>query len=158
MRTYIRMILLLLVSATMLCLFTHSSCDNGTGSEENESIVGTWRLVDVIMKDTPVGELSLTAENFLELSGTGATSSTLQFNEDGSASLTTTYADSSEEVVPGSWTIDGDKVILVGVGIDDTVPYDVDGNTLTLTITLPIDFDSDGTAEDTKIDMIYNRV
>ena len=105
-----------------------------------------------------MGNLYLTANIFLQMSGTGATSSTLQLNEDGSASVTTTYEDDSEEEVPGTWTIEGNQLNLVGAGIDDIVPYSINGNTLTLTLTLPVDFDSDGTSEDTEIDMIYNRL
>ena len=155
MRTYRRIVLLVIASAIMLTLFTGSSCDNGV---EEGTIVGTWRMVSVLMKNTPVGDLTFTAEVFLEMSGTGATSSTLQFNEDGTASLTTTYEDGSEDVVPGTWAIEGDQLTLDGAGIDDTITFNIDGNTLTLTIIMPIDFDNDGVAEDTEIDMIYNRV
>lgn len=158
MRTYIRIILFFLFSVITLNLFTNSSCEKGVEPEKNVSIIGTWRMVNVKMKDTLLGDLTLTAEYFLEMSGTGATSSILQINEDGTASVTTTYTDSSEVVVPGTWTIDGNKLTMEGAGIDDTVTYEVDGNTLTLTMIMSIDFDSNGTPEDIEIDMIYNRM
>ena len=91
------------------------------------------------------------------MSGTGATSSTLQLNENGTASVKTTYADSDDDVIGGTWSQEGNKLIIGGAGIDDTVPYAVDGNTLTLTLTMPVDFDSDGVADETEIDMIYKR-
>jgi len=158
MRPFAKIFRLFIVTVILSGLFAGLQCDKGTDSEKTGSIIGSWRMATVIMKDTPVGNLTLQAEDFLELSGTGATTSTLQFNEDGSAALTTTYTDGSEEVVPGAWTTDGSELNLEGAGIDDTVLYDVDGNTLTLTIILPIDFDSDGTTEDTEVDMIYNRL
>lgn len=160
MRTLTRIILLLLVSAIMLSMVVGSGCakDNGVEPKKNESIVGTWRMVSVTLKNTPVGDLKLTAEYFLKMSGTGATTSTLQFNEDGSASLTTTYADSADDVVPGTWSKDGDKLTIGGAGIDDTVSYNIDGSTLTLTMMMPIDFASDGTPEDTEINMVYTKL
>ena len=105
-----------------------------------------------------MGDITLPAAQFLEMSGTGATTSTMQFNKDGSAALTTTYEEGDDEVVPGTWSKDGDKLVIVGAGIDATVPYAIDGSTLTLTIILPIDFENDGTAEDTEIDMVYTKL
>jgi hypothetical protein len=155
-----RKISLLFVSAILLSLVVGSGCkeDNGVEPQKNESLEGSWRLTSVTMKDTPVGDITLTAAQFLEMSGTGATTSTMQFNEDGSAALTTTYEDADDEVVPGTWSKDGDKLIIVGAGIDDTVPYAINGSTLTLTIILPIKFDPDGTAEDTEINMVYTKL
>ncbi len=115
-------------------------------------------MVSVILKDTPIGDLTLPAAQFLAMSETGATTSTMQFNEDGTASLLTTYADSADDVVPGTWSKEGDKLTINGAGIDDTVTYKVDGNTLTLSMIMPIDFDSDGTPEDIKVDMVYNKI
>jgi hypothetical protein len=144
----------------MICLIIGSGCkeDNEVEPEKDESLEGSWRLTSVILKETPVGDLTLPAAQFLEMSGTGATTSTMQFNEDGSAAVTTTYEEGDDEVIPGTWSKDGDKLIIVGAGIDDTVPYTIHGSTLTLTIILPIDFDSDGTADDTDIDMIYTKL
>ena len=160
MRSMNRIRVLLLISAIAMSLFVGSGCDedNGVEPKENKSIVGSWRLSSVKMKGTPVGELTLPAAQFLEMSETGATTSTLRFSEDGSASLITTYADSADDVVAGSWTKNGDKLTIDGAGIDDTVTYNVDGNTLTLTMMMPIDFYSDGTPEDTELDMIYTRL
>ena len=148
------------VSALMLLLAAGSGCkdDNGVEPPVNASLEGSWRLTNVTLKDTPVGDMTLPAAQFLEMSGTGAKTSTLQFNEDGTVDLTTTYADRDDEVVPGTWSRDGDKLVIVGAGIDATVPYAISGSTLTLTIILPIDFDSDGTAEDTDVDMIYTKL
>lgn len=157
MRICVRILLFPIVSAIMFTLFIGSSCDKGTESKEEGTIIGTWRLNRVKVKDTPVGDLKLTAENFLGMSGTGATSSTLRINEDGTASVLTTYTDGSEDEVGGTWMIDGDMLVVEGAGIDDTIPFDLDGNTLTLTLTLPIDFYSDGTPEDTEVDFIYRK-
>lgn len=154
-----RAVLFLLVSALSLMLLVGIGCnkDNGVEPQKNQSIIGIWRLVSVTLKNTPIGDMTLSAAQFLKMSETGATTSTLQFNEDGSVSLTTTYEDRPTDVVPGTWAKAGDKLTIVGAGIDDTVDYMVDGNTLTLTIILPIDFESDGTAVDTKINMVYAK-
>jgi hypothetical protein len=155
-----RKIPLLFVLASVLSLVAGSGCnkDNGVEPVKNESLEGSWRLTSVILKDTPVGDMTLPAATFLEMSGTGATTSTMQFNEDGSASLTTTYEEGDDDVVPGTWSRDGDKLNIVGAGIDDTVPYKIKGDILTLTITMPIDFAADGNAVDTQIDMVYKKL
>ena len=158
MQTLTRWALSSFLTLMMLGLFTGSSCDNGTQPKTAESIVDTWQMTQVVMKDTPVGDLTFTAAQFLGMSGTGAATSTLRFNADGTASLTTTYTEGDDVVVPGTWSTNGDKLTLDGAGIDDTVPYDIDRDTLTLTVTMPIDFAGDGTAEDTEIDMIYTKV
>jgi hypothetical protein len=160
MHIHNRRILLLLVSTITLILVVGNGCDkdNGVEPEKNQSIIGTWRMVSVTLKDSPIGDIKLPAAQFLKMSETGATTSTLRFNEDGSASLTTTYADSADDVVAGTWTKDGDQLSIVGAGIDDTVGYDVNGKTLTLTMMMPIDFDFDGTAEDTEVDMVYTKL
>jgi hypothetical protein len=160
MYMYKRTIQLFLVSAFALILVVGNGCDKGNGvePEKNQSIIGAWRMVSVTMKDTPIGDFTLPAAQFLKMSETGATTSTLQFNEDGSVSLRTTYADSADEVVAGTWSKEGDKLTIGGAGIDDTVGYAVDGDTLTLTMVMPIDFASDGTAEDIEIDMIYTKL
>jgi hypothetical protein len=151
---------LLFVSAIILSLIIGSGCnkDNGVEPEKNESLEGSWRLISVTLKDTPVGNITMPAAQFLEMSGTGATTSTLQFNEDGSAVLITTYAEGDDDIVPGTWSKDGDKLTIIGAGIDDTVPYAIEGSKLTLTIMMPIDFASNGNAVDTQIDMVYTKL
>jgi len=160
MHIYNRKIRLLLVSALLLILVAGTGCDkdDGVEPEKNQSIIGTWRMVSVTLKDTPIGDLTVPAAQFLSMSETGATTSTLQFNADGSAALTTTYADKADDVVAGTWAKEGDKLTIGGAGIDDTVGYHVDGNSLTLTMIMPIDFDSNGVAEDTEIDMVYTKL
>ena len=144
----------------LVMLFTYSSCDNSTDPDPKEegSIIGTWQMVTIKMYDTPVGELTIPAAQFLEMSGTGATTSILQFDEDGSASVITTYNDSSQDTIAGTWTSEGDNLIVEGAGIDDTVSFDVDGDTMTLTRIMAINFTPEAPKEDIVIDMIYNRV
>jgi hypothetical protein len=110
------------------------------------------------LKDTQVGDIIVPAAQFLEMSGTGAKTSTLQFKEDSTVTLITTYEDADDEMVPGTWSEDGDKLIIDGAGIDDTVPYDIDGSTLTLTIILPIAIDPSGPEEDTNVEMFYIKL
>jgi hypothetical protein len=155
-----RKIPLLFVSSIIISLLVASGCkdDNGVEPQQNESLEGSWRLTTVILRDTPVGDMTIAAAQFLEMSGTGATTSTMQFNEDGSAALITTYEDADDEVVPGTWSKDGDNLIIVGAGMDDTVPYAIEGNRLTLTIILPISFAPELPEEDTVIDMIYTKL
>jgi hypothetical protein len=160
MRIHNRTIGWSLVSALALILVAGNGCDkdNGAEPEKNQSIIGSWRMVSITIKDTPIGDFKVPAAQFLEMSGTGASTSTLRFNEDGSVILTTTYVDSADGVVPGTWTAGGDTLIIVGAGLDGTVGYDVEGNTLTLTRRMPIDFDFDGIPEDREIDMVYKRL
>ncbi len=141
-------------------LFICSSCDNATDPEPKKqgSIIGTWQMVTIKMYDTPIGELTIAASQFLEMSGTGATKSVLQFNEDGSASVATTYIDSSQDTIPGTWTSDGNNLMVEGAGIDDTVSYDVNGDEMTLSLTMAINFTPEAPKEDVEIDMIYNRI
>ena len=155
-----RKIPLLFVLAMILSLIVGSGCkeDNAVEPQQNASLEGSWRLTTVIMRDTPVGDMTLAAAQFLQMSGTGATTSTMQFNEDGSAALITTYEAADDEVVPGTWSKDGDKLVIVGAGMDDTVPYAIEGNRLTLTIILPISFAPELPAEDTHIDMVYTKL
>ena len=142
----------------LVFVFICSSCENGTEPEQTGSIVGTWQMVSIKMYDTPIGELTIPATQFLEMSGTGATTSILQFDEDGSASVITTYNDSSQDTIAGTWTADGENLIVEGAGIDDTVSFNVSGDTMTLTRTMEINFVPDEPKQDIVLDMIYNRV
>ena len=158
MHNYTRIFPLLVIFVMMLSLFIGSSCENGTGPEDEGTLVGTWQLAIVTLKDTPVGDIFMTAEQFLGRSGTDAQTSTLQLNEDGSASLTTTYTDGSSDAVDGSWSSDGDELTINEAGMDGTFPYELDRFTLAIIMIMAIDFDSDGTEEDIEIEMKYNRV
>ena len=160
MRKWTRIFFAVITALISFTLFTGSSCDNGTGTKENYSIVGTWKMTSVTLYDTPIGDMKMTAELFLSFSGTGATMSVLRLNEDGTASVTTTYDDDSEEVVDGTWSLDGDILTIVGAGIDDTVTVDVGKTTMTLTLNMDIDFDDDGPLEavETVVDMVYTRM
>ena len=151
--------LLLFIFITLTIGFL-AGCDSDSGTESNEpgSVVGTWQLTSAVLYNTPVGTMTLTAEIFLDNSGTGAETSVLQFNEDGTASVTTNYEDGSEETIGGTWSTNGDNITVVGAGLDDTMTYEVSGNTLTLTLIMPIDFFGDGNEIDVTIDMIYNRI
>jgi len=144
----------------LVILFTCSSCDNSTDPKPKEkgSIIGTWQMATIKMYDTPIGELTIPASQFLGMSGTGATESILQFNEDNSASVTTTYNDSTQDTIPGTWTLVGDSLNIVGAGMDDTVGYGVDGNVMTLTRIMAINFTPTSPKEDIVIDMIYNSI
>ena len=144
----------------LIMLFSYSGCDNSTDPDQKEegSIIGTWQMETIKMYDTPIGELTVSATQFLEMSGTGATNSILQFNEDSSASVITTYNDSSQDTISGTWTFVGDSLHVVGAGIDDTVGYGVDGNQMTLTRIMAINFTPNAPKEDIVIDMIYKRI
>lgn len=130
-------------------------CEDDAQDDVNTAITGSWRMASVVIKDTPIGDLTMTADAFLGSSETGALTSTMTFNEDGTAYVTTTYENDPDDVVQGTWEKDGDLLVIVGAGIDDTVGYMLDDTELTLTVTMPIDFEGDGTAEDTEIDMTY---
>ena len=160
MNSISKKLLFLLAPALILSLVAVSGCskDSATEPEQDASLVNSWRLTTVTLKDTQVGDIIVPAAQFLELSGTGAKTSTLEFKEDGTVTLTTTYDGADDDVVPGTWSKDGNKLIITGAGIDDTVPYDIDGNTLTLTIILPIAIDPNGPEEDTDVEMKYTKL
>ncbi|MBN1446610.1 MAG: lipocalin family protein [Bacteroidetes bacterium] len=143
-----------------MILFAAAACDNGTDPAPAApgSIVGVWEMTTIVMYDTPVGELTIPAAQFLQMSGTGAAKSVLEFREDGSASVVTTYADSSQDTIQGTWSADGNNLTVAGAGIDDIVQSKVDGNTLTLTRTMAINFVPDGPKEDIVVDMKYTRI
>ena len=155
-----RKIQVLFVSAMILSLVAASGCkeDNGVEPVPDAPLEGSWRMTNVVLRDSPVGDITMTAAQFLEMSGTGAQTSTMQFNEDGTAALITTYDEGEDEVVPGTWSKDGDTLVIDGAGMDATVPYAIKGNTLTLTIILAIAFDPEAPAEDTNVDMVYAKL
>lgn len=150
---YARYILLMLLTMTLFVVMV--GCEDDAQDDVNTAITGSWRMASVVIKDTPIGDLTMTADAFLGSSETGALTSTMTFNEDGTAYVTTTYENDPDDVVQGTWEKDGDLLVIVGAGIDDTVGYMLDDTELTLTVTMPIDFEGDGTAEDTEIDMTY---
>lgn len=157
MRPVIRIMMLILVSVIAAGLFTGSSCDNGTGSNGG-SIIGTWRFDSVTIHDTPIGDMDLSAEAFLNMSETGVTSMTLQVNEDGTAMLTDTNGDGSQTLIPGTWTETDGEVTITGAGMDESAAFDVKKNTLTVTMSMGIDFYGNGNETDVQIDMIWKRV
>lgn len=156
MRNVIKYIIISVLSLSLL--FVVTACEDPENEDEKKySVVGTWLMSSVVMKDTPIGDLTLTASGFLAQSGTGAQTSTLILNEDGSAAVTTTYEAAPDSTEPGSWTQDGDMLTINGAGIDDTVPFSVDEETLIITLTMPVDFYSNGMPEDIQIDMTYEK-
>ena len=143
-----------------LMLITIISCDKSTEPEPKPegTIIGSWQMVTIIMYDTPVGDLTIPAATFLELSETGATSSLLQFNEDGTAAVITTYQDAPQDTIDGTWSADGDQMSVQGAGIDTTVTFKVDGDTMSLTRTMPINLTPEAPKEDIVVKMVYSRV
>lgn len=141
-------------------LFIFISCDKSTEPEPKPegSIIGTWRMVTIILYDTPVGNLTIPAATFLELSETGATTSTLQFNEDGTAAVITTYEDAPQDTIDGTWSAEGDQMAVQGAGIDTTVTFKVDGDNMSLTRTMPINLTPEAPKEDIVVEMKYSRV
>ena len=150
-------ILITILSVTLI--ISLANCENDEGDDDQEyTIVGSWLLSSVVLKDTPVGNLNMTAAGFLGQSGTGAETSTLSLNEDGSAAVTTTYTAAPDTTEPGSWSQEDDLLTIDGAGIDATVPFTLESSTLTLQHTFAIDFDLDGVTEDTQVDMTYQRL
>ena len=157
MRHALKYIFISVLSIMLLMVFTGCE-EDGSDDEQEYSVVGSWLMSSVVLKDTPIGDLTLTASGFLGQSGTGAETSTLNLNEDGSAATITTYEAAPDSTEPGTWTRDGNRLAIEGAGIDDSVPFSVDSETLTLTLTMPIDFDMNGVAEDTQVDMTYQKL
>lgn len=143
-----------------MILFAATACDNGTdpAPADTSTFIGVWEMTTIIMYDTPVGEMTIPAAQFLGMSGTGAAKSVLEFRQDGTASVVTTYTDTSQDTLAGTWSADGNNLAVSGAGIDDTVQVKVEGNTLTLTRTMAINFTPDGPKEDIVVDMKYTRI
>ena len=148
----------------LLMLAVGAGCDGGAENlPEPDPIVGSWQMVTIVMYDTPVGILTGPAAQFLAMSGTGAAESVLEFRQDdgtdGTATVTTTYDDNSQDTMDGTWTAEGTELTVVGAGIDGTVTYRIEEDTtLTLTRTMPISFVPNTPEEDIVLDMVYNRV
>lgn len=157
MHNALKYMIISVLTFSMLVLFTACE-DTENEDEQTYSVVGTWLMSSVVMKDTPVGDLTLTALGFLAQSGTGAQTSTLILNEDGSAAVITTFETAPDSTEPGSWTQSGDLLTIDGAGINDTAPFSVDEETLILSLTMPVDFYANGMPEDTQIDMTYTKL
>jgi hypothetical protein len=151
-----------LISVFAVSLGVLSGCsedDNGTGpGDSNDTIVGTWKLKSATLRDTPVGNITISADDMLAQSGTGAVSSVLQINEDGTGATITEYQDGTEETVDGTWSIEGDEIVVVDAGIDATVPFKFNNGDLIITITMEIDLAQDGNPEPIQVDMVYERI
>ena len=120
--------------------------------------MGTWKLKSATLKDTPVGNITISADDMLAQSGLGAVSSVLQINEDGTGATITEYEDGTEETVDGTWSIEGDEIVVVDAGIDDTVSYRFNNGDLIITITMEIDLAQNGNPEPIQVDMVYERI
>jgi hypothetical protein len=141
-------------------LFAGIGCDNSTDPDpvDNNTFIGVWEMTTIVMHDTPIGEMTIPAAQFLGMSGTGAAKSVLAFEQNGTASVFTTYTDSSQDTISGTWSLDGNTLAVAGAGIDDTVQYNVDGSTLILTRVMAINFTPESPKEDIVVDMKYARI
>ncbi|MBR9975728.1 MAG: lipocalin family protein [Bacteroidetes bacterium] len=141
-------------------LFSAVGCDNETDPVQpvNNTIIGSWDMTVIVMYDTPVGELTIPAAQFLAMGAEGAAKSTLQFRDDNTASVVTTYTDSHQDTISGTWSTNGNSLTVQGAGIDGTVQFTVDATTLVLTRTMPIAFTPGGPTQDIVLDMKYNRI
>jgi len=151
---YMNIFIMIMTSLIILVACEESDPDD----VEEPTLVGSWLLSKVVMRDTPVGTLNMTADGFLGQSGTGAQTSTLTLNEDGTASVTTTFAASADTTEAGTWVQDEDQLIIENAGINATVPFQMDATSLTLTLIFPIDFLQNGEFQDIQVDMIYDRL
>jgi hypothetical protein len=94
----------------------------------------------------------------LAQSGTGAVSSVLQINEDGTAATTTGYADGTEDTVEGIWSADGNELTVNGAGLDEALSYRFSNGDLIITMMMAIDFAQNGNFIDIQVDMVYERI
>ncbi|PLX31608.1 MAG: hypothetical protein C0600_05165 [Ignavibacteria bacterium] len=154
--------LMRVLSGTLIAaiLLIGAGCDNGTDPDPvvPDTHIGVWEMTTIVLYDTPIGTMTIPAAQFLGMSGTGAAKSILEFKDDGTASVITTYDDSSQDTISGTWTEDGNNLIVSGAGIDDTVQFTVDATTLTITRTMAINFTPEGPKEDIVVDMVYTRI
>jgi hypothetical protein len=144
-----------------IMLLVAVACDNGTDPDPvtpSETFIGTWEMTNIVMYDTPIGEMTIPAAQFLGMSGTGAAKSVLQFEQNGTVAVFTTYTDSSQDTISGTWSVDGNDLAVSGAGIDDTVQYKVDASILTLTRVMAINFTPESPKEDIVLDMNYTRI
>lgn len=151
-----------IVTGTLIAimLLVAVACDNGTDPDpvDTNTFIGVWEMTTIVMYDTPIGEMTIPAAQFLGMSGTGAAKSVLEFEEGGTVSVYTTYTDSSQDTISGSWSTAGDDLAVSGAGIDDTVQYNVDGSTLILTRVMAINFTPESPKQDIVVDMKYARI
>lgn len=154
-----RLFIITLFTVSLIMFSGCSEDDNGVSPENtSETLVGTWKFKAATMYDTPVGDLTFSADAMLSQSGTGAVSSVVQLNEDGTAATTTKYDDGTEETVEGTWTSEGDQITVEGAGLDDTFTYRFSSGDLIITMIMPIDFAQDGNLIDIRVDMVYERI
>lgn len=146
-----------LVAVTLLI---SAGCDNGTDPDPvvPATFIGVWQMTTIIMYETPIGTMTIPAAQFLAMSGTGAAKSILEFKEDGTASVLTTYDDNSQDTIAGTWTEQGDSLTVSGAGLDDTVQWKAEATKLTLTRVMAINFTPESPKQDIVVDMVYTRV
>jgi hypothetical protein len=151
--------LAILLFALSLVAFNGCKDDDSVGPDDSDdTLIGKWKLKSATLKNTPIGDISLTADAMLAQSGTGAVSSFLQINEDGTAATTTEYEDGSDDTVEGTWSAEGDQLTVNGAGLDDTMTFRFNSGDLIITMTMAIDFAQDGNLIDIQVDMIYDRI
>lgn len=160
MSTQQKLMRIIAVALVAVVLIAGAGCDNGTDPEPvvPDTFIGIWEMTTIVMYETPIGTMTIPAAQFLAMSGTGAAKSILEFKEDGTASVVTTYDDSSQDTISGTWTEAGDSLTVSGAGIDDTVQFKVDATTLTLTRIMAINFTPESPKEDIVVDMVYTRI
>ena len=143
-----------------IMLFVATACDNATDPAPvvPDTIVGAWEMTTIVMYDTPIGEMTIPAAQFLGMSGTGAAKSVLEFKTGGAAAVFTTYSDSSQDTISGTWSATGNNLTVTGAGIDDTVQFKVDATLLTLTRIMAINFTPTDPKQDIVVDMKYTRI
>ena len=150
MKKFTRFMLMMVCMMLMVGLFTGSSCDKSTKSQEDK-LIGTWRLVNAVYH-TEAGDLTLTPQMW------GYTSMTIEIKEDGTVTTTEVDLEGTTTVTNGTWDVDDDQVDIVGGGIDENVQFKVTGDNLKVTFTMYEDMDFDGVDDEMMIDLNFTRI
>jgi hypothetical protein len=127
-------------------------CNDSTGPAAPSDFVGNWLATSYVL--TSVENTSLSAD-LIDL-GMGLS---ITFTETTYAG-TFTLPGEDDESFSGTYTIDGNELILVEVGEPgtDTMTYTLSGNTLTMTGTDDsFDFDDDGQEDPASFTMVFAR-
>ena len=127
-------------------------CNDSTGPASPSEFVGDWLATSYVL--TSVENTSLSAD-LIDI-GMGLS---ITFTETTYAG-TSTFPGEEDESFSGTYTIDGNELILVEVGEPgtDTMTYTLSGNTLTMTGTdESFDFDDDGQEDPASFTMVFAR-
>ncbi len=149
MKSTTRVIALLVGLLLGMFLLTGSDC-NKSSEPGTASLIGTWKLTQMTVKGTPLGDMTMTEAT------PGFPNMSITVNENGTFTATT-VDEGTTETETGTWSTNGDQFTITVDGTSETHTYSLNGNTLTLTMTLDMDLDGDYVAETYNVEMQFTK-